>query len=98
VRATQPGHERVGRRICLHVGTGERRELRRVALQLGREPLGALRPGLGREGIAYPKGSGGEQTCRAVVTATARLLERAGYEALTTNHVAERAGVGIASV
>jgi AcrR family transcriptional regulator len=40
----------------------------------------------------------GEQTYRAVVTATARLLERAGYEALTTNHVAERAGVGIASV
>jgi AcrR family transcriptional regulator len=40
----------------------------------------------------------GEQTFRAVVTATARLLERDGYEALTTNHVAERAGVGIASV
>jgi AcrR family transcriptional regulator len=40
----------------------------------------------------------GEQTYRAVVTATARLLERDGYEALTTNHVAERAGVGIASV
>lgn len=40
----------------------------------------------------------GEQTYRAVVTATARLLERGGYEALTTNHVAERAGVGVASV
>lgn len=40
----------------------------------------------------------GEQTYRAVVTATARLLERAGYEALTTNHVARRAGVGVASV
>ena len=40
----------------------------------------------------------GEQTYRAVVTATARLLERAGYEALTTNHVADEAGVGIASV
>ena len=40
----------------------------------------------------------GEQTYRAVVTATARLLERDGYEALTTNHVAERAGVGVASV
>ena len=40
----------------------------------------------------------GEQTCKAVVTATARLLERDGYEALTTNHVAERAGVGVASV
>jgi AcrR family transcriptional regulator len=40
----------------------------------------------------------GEQTYRAVVTATTRLLERDGYEALTTNHVAERAGVGVASV
>lgn len=40
----------------------------------------------------------GEQTYRAVVTATARLLERDGYEALTTNHVAARAGVGVASV
>jgi AcrR family transcriptional regulator len=40
----------------------------------------------------------GEQTYRAVVTATARLLERDGYEALTTNHVATRAGVGVASV
>jgi AcrR family transcriptional regulator len=40
----------------------------------------------------------GEQTYRAVVTATARLLEREGYEALTTNHVAQRAGVGVASV
>jgi AcrR family transcriptional regulator len=40
----------------------------------------------------------GEQTYRAIVTATARLLERAGYEALTTNHVARRAGVGVASV
>ena len=40
----------------------------------------------------------GEQTYRAVVTATARLLERDGYEALTTNHVAHRAGVGVASV
>jgi AcrR family transcriptional regulator len=40
----------------------------------------------------------GAQTYRAVVTATARLLERDGYEALTTNHVAARAGVGVASV
>lgn len=40
----------------------------------------------------------GAQTYRAVVTATARLLERDGYEALTTNHVADRAGVGVASV
>ena len=35
----------------------------------------------------------GEQTCKAVISATARLLERDGYEALTTNHVADRAGV-----
>jgi AcrR family transcriptional regulator len=40
----------------------------------------------------------GEQTCKAVISATARLLERDGYEALTTNHVADRAGVGVASV
>jgi AcrR family transcriptional regulator len=40
----------------------------------------------------------GEQTYRALVTATTRLLERSGYEALTTNHVAKKAGVGIASV
>ena len=40
----------------------------------------------------------GMQTYHALVTATARLLERAGYEALTTNHVASKAGVGIASV
>jgi AcrR family transcriptional regulator len=40
----------------------------------------------------------GEQTYKTVVTATARLLERDGYENLTTNHVAERAGVGVASV
>lgn len=40
----------------------------------------------------------GEETYRHVVAATARLLERGGYEALTTNHVAKRAGVGIASV
>jgi AcrR family transcriptional regulator len=40
----------------------------------------------------------GEHTYQALVTATARLLERSGYEALTTNHVAKRAGVGVASV
>ena len=45
-----------------------------------------------------PSTQRGEQTCRAVVSATARLLEHRGYEALTTNHVADRAGVGIASV
>lgn len=45
-----------------------------------------------------PSTARGDQTYRAVVSATARLLERDGYEALTTNHVAERAGVGVASV
>jgi AcrR family transcriptional regulator len=37
-------------------------------------------------------------TCRAIVGATARLLEKKGYDALTTNQVARAAGVGIASV
>jgi AcrR family transcriptional regulator len=37
-------------------------------------------------------------TYRAIVVATARILERKGYEALTTNQVARAAGVGIASV
>jgi AcrR family transcriptional regulator len=40
----------------------------------------------------------GVQTYRALVAATARVLERKGYEALTTNHVARAAGVGIASL
>jgi AcrR family transcriptional regulator len=38
------------------------------------------------------------RTYRAIVEAGARVLERRGYEALTTNHVAELAGVGIASL
>jgi AcrR family transcriptional regulator len=37
-------------------------------------------------------------TYRAIVGATARLLEKKGYDALTTNQVARAAGVGIASV
>jgi AcrR family transcriptional regulator len=45
-----------------------------------------------------PQTPRGTQTYQALVTATARLLERTGYEALTTNHVAKRAGVGVASV
>jgi AcrR family transcriptional regulator len=40
----------------------------------------------------------GTQTYQALVTATARLLEHDGYEPLTTNHVARKAGVGIDSV
>src|SRR3569623_2671273 len=38
------------------------------------------------------------RTYGAIVEAGARILERHGYEALTTNHVAELAGVGIASL
>ncbi|MCY1071019.1 TetR/AcrR family transcriptional regulator [Nannocystis sp. RBIL2] len=37
-------------------------------------------------------------TYLALVQAGARILERDGYEALTTNHVADLAGVGIASL
>jgi AcrR family transcriptional regulator len=39
-----------------------------------------------------------QRTYRAIVEAGARVLERHGYEALTTNRVAELAGVGIASL
>ena len=39
-----------------------------------------------------------QRTYRAILEAGARILERQGYEALTTNHVAELAGVGIASL
>ena len=39
-----------------------------------------------------------QRTYRAIVEAGARILERHGYEALTTNHVADLAGVGIASL
>jgi AcrR family transcriptional regulator len=38
------------------------------------------------------------RTYRAILQAGARILERRGYEALTTNHVADLAGVGIASL
>lgn len=39
-----------------------------------------------------------QRTYQALVQAGARILERRGYEALTTNHVADLAGVGIASL
>jgi AcrR family transcriptional regulator len=39
-----------------------------------------------------------QATYRAILEAAARILEQTGYEALTTNHVAERAGVAIASL
>lgn len=38
------------------------------------------------------------RTYHAILEAGARILERRGYEALTTNHVADLAGVGIASL
>lgn len=38
------------------------------------------------------------RTYSAILEAGARILERQGYEALTTNHVADLAGVGIASL
>jgi AcrR family transcriptional regulator len=38
------------------------------------------------------------RTYHAILEAGARILERKGYEALTTNHVADLAGVGIASL
>lgn len=38
------------------------------------------------------------RTYQSILEAGARILERHGYEALTTNHVADLAGVGIASL
>jgi len=38
------------------------------------------------------------RTYAAIIEAGTRILERHGYEALTTNHVADLAGVGIASL
>jgi len=37
-------------------------------------------------------------TFEAIVNAAARVLEKRGYAALTTNHVAKQAGIGIASL
>ncbi|PWR20352.1 TetR/AcrR family transcriptional regulator [Zavarzinia aquatilis] len=39
-----------------------------------------------------------QATVEAVLTATAQLLAESGYAALTTNHIAERAGVSIGSI
>jgi AcrR family transcriptional regulator len=58
----------------------------------------AMRPKLDLLPKKRPLTARGAQTYGALVTATARVLERNGYEALTTNHVARAAGVGIASV
>jgi AcrR family transcriptional regulator len=57
-----------------------------------------MRPKLELSPKKRPTTARGAETYGALVTATARLLERSGYEALTTNHVADRAGVGVASV
>ncbi|WP_394823091.1 TetR/AcrR family transcriptional regulator [Pendulispora albinea] len=45
-----------------------------------------------------PRQARSQRTYDDIVEAGARLLLKSGYEALTTNHVAEEAGVGIASV
>lgn len=45
-----------------------------------------------------PQKQGSEQTVEAILQATARLLERRGHGRLTTNHIAETAGVSIGSL
>ena len=45
-----------------------------------------------------PKQGRSQATFNAVVEACARLLAQSGYQNLTTNHVAQAAGVGIASL
>lgn len=45
-----------------------------------------------------PRQSRSRETVEAILTATADILTRRGYAGLTTNHIAERAGVNIASL
>ncbi len=45
-----------------------------------------------------PRQSRSRETVEAILTATADILARKGYAALTTNRIAERAGVNIASL
>lgn len=45
-----------------------------------------------------PRQARSKATVEAILGACARLLERDGYEALTTNHVARRAGVSIGTL
>lgn len=45
-----------------------------------------------------PKQARSKASFAAIVDAAARLLREQGYEALTTNHIAEQAGVGIATL
>jgi AcrR family transcriptional regulator len=46
----------------------------------------------------WPSQERSQRTFDAIVEACTRLLRQQGYHALTTNHIAETAGVGIASV
>ncbi|NTX03742.1 MULTISPECIES: TetR/AcrR family transcriptional regulator [Myxococcus] len=46
----------------------------------------------------HPRQQRAQATCDAILTATARLLIRDGYEATTTNHIAQEAGVSIGSL
>lgn len=45
-----------------------------------------------------PRQSRSRETVEAILTATADILTRKGYAGLTTNHIADRAGVNIASL
>mgnify|MGYP003597153915 FL=1 len=45
-----------------------------------------------------PKQSRARVTVEAILEATAHILTEGGYDALTTNHVAKRAGVSIGSL
>ncbi len=57
-----------------------------------------MRPKLELEPKKLPTQERGAATFQALITATARELERVGYEQLNVNHVARTAGVGIASL
>jgi len=46
----------------------------------------------------HPSQARARETYAAIVNGAARVLEKKGYAALTTNHVARQAGVGIASL
>jgi len=47
---------------------------------------------------AKPNRAKGEETAARIVEATGMLLETKGYDALTTNHIAEAAGINIATL
>lgn len=48
--------------------------------------------------LKQPRQSRAGETVEAIVTAATRLLSTRGYTALTTNHIADTAGVGIGSL